>query len=97
MAEIKRDLISLPRSEMFIITHEHTLADVIRWLLLQTDIEEAYALLAKATEEGAVCPKADCDGRLEYFVENCSCHISPPCSACTASHMRCDTCGVEVN
>lgn len=39
------------------------------------------------------CP--DCGTRLkEKPVENCSCHINPPCSACTAPRMYCD-CGWE--
>src|SRR5690606_24167891 len=29
-------------------------------------------------------------------VENCSCHISPPCWACVSAPLVCDTCGHEV-
>lgn len=29
-------------------------------------------------------------------VENCSCHISPPCGWCENNPLVCDTCGAEV-
>lgn len=43
--------------------------------------------------EGDVCGRKDCAGVIEYApVENCSCHISPPCSACTAPRAFCPEC-----
>ena len=46
----------------------------------------------KEPEEGDVCPH--CDGTLEYIREmGCSCHISPPCSACTNAPLTCPDCG----
>ena len=43
-------------------------------------------------EEGDSCPK--CRGELGYpKVENCSCHINPPCSACTNNSLSCENCG----
>lgn len=43
-------------------------------------------------ESGDQCPYCSI-GRLEYAeVENCSCHINPPCSACTDAELRCDYC-----
>ena len=53
-------------------------------------------------EEGQQCPCAQvankserCTGHLEYKIENCSCHISPPCSACVEAPLVCDVCGWE--
>jgi hypothetical protein len=46
--------------------------------------------------EGDECPHS-CGGHLDYAeVENCSCHINPPCSACTDRPLVCDTCFYEV-
>lgn len=46
-------------------------------------------------EEGDKCP--DCkDGVLGCpKPENCSCHINPPCSACTDLRLTCNVCGWE--
>ncbi|MGI6691177.1 MAG: hypothetical protein ACOX63_10140 [Christensenellales bacterium] len=47
----------------------------------------------KATEEGDTCPKCN-EGKLKYGpVENCTCHIFPPCSACVDNPLVCDSCG----
>lgn len=44
-------------------------------------------------EEGDRCPECR-NGELYYPpVENCACHISPPCSACTDVQLECDKCG----
>lgn len=44
-------------------------------------------------EEGGVCPQC-LEGTLEYVRHgDCSCHISPPCSACTDAPLTCDFCG----
>lgn len=49
-------------------------------------------------EEGDYCPCEDCGGRLvSPPVEGCSCHISPPCSACVNNPLVCDSCGYEEN
>ena len=46
-------------------------------------------------EEGDRCPNC-IDGTLIYPpVENCSCHINPPCSACTDRTLICDKCKYE--
>jgi hypothetical protein len=46
-------------------------------------------------EEGEQCP--ECSGGRAVFkpVENCSCHISAPCSACVDNTPECDTCGAK--
>lgn len=37
-----------------------------------------------------------CQGTMIYGpVENCSCHISPPCGWCESNPLICDTCGEE--
>lgn len=44
-------------------------------------------------EEGCACPECG-EGKMEYPpVEGCSCHINPPCSACTDNRLACDSCG----
>ena len=46
-------------------------------------------------EEGDRCPECF-EGSLYYPpVENCSCHISPPCAACTNNQLKCDQCGYQ--
>ena len=43
--------------------------------------------------EGEVCTRNGCTGIIaERAVENCSCHISPPCGACTAPREYCPVC-----
>lgn len=44
-------------------------------------------------EEGQRCLRDGCQGVIEIEpTENCSCHISPPCSACTAPRAFCPEC-----
>lgn len=46
------------------------------------------------TEEGEVCLRDGCDGVLAYpKVVDCSCHLSPPCFACTENPLSCPACG----
>ena len=46
--------------------------------------------------EGEVCGRLICQGVIKcHPVENCSCHISPPCGACTAPRNFCPACGWE--
>lgn len=46
--------------------------------------------------EGEVCGRTGCTGHIErHEVENCSCHLSPPCSACTAPLNFCPECDWE--
>jgi hypothetical protein len=46
--------------------------------------------------EGETCGRSSCKGLVkEHPVENCSCHINPPCSACTAPRGYCEACGWE--
>lgn len=45
-------------------------------------------------EEGDTCGIDGCRGVLAFAnVENCSCHISGPCSQCTSNPLRCPECG----
>lgn len=45
-------------------------------------------------EEGDACP--ECEGTLQYPpVRDCSCHINPPCHACTSIRLTCEDCGWE--
>lgn len=44
--------------------------------------------------EGDVCRRNGCEGIIEELpVENCSCHICPPCGSCTAAREYCPDCG----
>ncbi len=46
------------------------------------------------TKEGEICNRGGCPGIMEFKeVENCMCHIRPPCNACVDNLFRCDTCG----
>lgn len=46
-------------------------------------------------EEGDRCPECH-EGNLYYPpVQNCTCHINPPCSACTDRQLECDKCGYQ--
>ena len=46
--------------------------------------------------EGDTCNRDGCIGAIEcHPVENCSCHINPPCSACTSLRNFCEACGWE--
>lgn len=46
--------------------------------------------------EGDTCLRNGCQGTIErHPVNNCSCHLSAPCSACTAPSGYCDECGWE--
>lgn len=51
---------------------------------------------AKGWGEGDVCGREGCTGHIDrHPVENCSCHISPPCSACMEPKNFCPVCGWE--
>lgn len=43
-------------------------------------------------EEGQNCPECN-KALMKFHVENCSCHISPPCSSCTDAPLMCQGCG----
>jgi hypothetical protein len=46
--------------------------------------------------EGDNCPEDGCTGILEYPpVENCYCHVCPPCAACMNNKLTCTECGWE--
>lgn len=47
-------------------------------------------------EETDHCPEKGCKGSFEYIRQrSCSCHISPPCSACVDAPLTCNECGFE--
>lgn len=46
--------------------------------------------------EGDKCGRNGCGGIIDtHPSENCSCHISPPCSSCTSPRNFCPECGWE--
>lgn len=51
--------------------------------------------MTHALDIGDPCP-AKCGGTLTMpQVQNCSCHISPPCGACLDTVLTCNTCDWE--
>jgi hypothetical protein len=47
-------------------------------------------------EEGGPCPLDECGGTILLApVENCSCHINPPCGACENQGFTCSECFTE--
>lgn len=72
-----------------------TLMELMKWSHQET---ENPTLLAAAhydedLTEGDRCPFAGCDGRMGFQpVENCSCHISPPCNQCVDNPLVCLKC-----
>lgn len=50
----------------------------------------------RGCEEGACCNRDGCEGMMQNHVENCACHINPPCAACVNAPLVCDTCGFEI-
>ena len=53
----------------------------------------------KYVEEGDSCNQPGCNGIMEFHfpVKGCSCHISPPCSACMEHPLTCSECGEEIS
>ena len=46
--------------------------------------------------DGDICNRDGCEGILELsHVENCSCHINPPCQACVGRSIVCPVCGYD--
>jgi len=53
-------------------------------------------MILKEKEEGDRCENSECNGVLYYpKVENCSCHINPPCHECVSVCLTCKDCGEE--
>ena len=45
-------------------------------------------------EEGDPCNQPGCTGKMIFHpVENCSCHLFPPCKACVENPLVCSECG----
>jgi hypothetical protein len=52
----------------------------------------------KGEEEGALCCRDGCCGRIEIKpTENCSCHIMPPCPGCEEAPLWCPECDWHSN
>ena len=56
-------------------------------------------MISKVYEEGDKCPRdITCTGVLIFPpVEDCYCHINPPCSNCVNNALTCDVCDWEDN
>lgn len=51
----------------------------------------------KVLEEGDVCPKCNEGTMVIPEVEDCSCHVSPPCNQCAESGLQCNVCEWNTN
>ncbi len=56
--------------------------------------DTSVKMKGKKMEENDNCP-AGCGGVMKFHIENCSCHISAPCSACVYAPLVCNKCGEE--
>ncbi len=71
--------------------------DTIRSAGIQRAVNEIVKLLPMDAEpsEGSTCG-IPCPGVLAFPpVENCSCHLNPPCGACVNNPLTCSECGWE--
>jgi hypothetical protein len=91
--ELVADFIMQNDGKMFTNT---TLLELVEWSFQQTK----FPTLANGTvyeenlTEGDQCPYAGCKGRMGFQpVENCSCHVNPPCGACVDNPLVCLACG----
>jgi len=51
---------------------------------------------AVGTNPGDACGRDGCEGIIrENEIENCSCHINPPCGQCVTAGVSCDTCDYD--
>lgn len=52
-----------------------------------------YTVTEPGDMEGHICNRDGCKGVIELLpVEDCSCHISPPCGACVGQKATCPEC-----
>ncbi len=45
--------------------------------------------------DGDKCPECKTGTLVWEHPDDCSCHLSPPCAACTSAPLTCDNCGQE--
>jgi len=68
--------------------------DFGRWF---SDQQPAVPAPVFGTQEGDLCNRDACTGIMRYIRQgDCTCFISPPCSACTEAPLICDTCDAEL-
>lgn len=73
-----------------------SLLDLIEWSYAQTLVPTlpAGAHYDEDLSADDLCPYAGCNGRMGFRpVENCSCHVRPPCSQCVENPLVCLACG----
>lgn len=57
-------------------------------------VHDAYKAVAVGTEEGDICRRDGCCGRIELEKVQCLCGLVPaPCSACENAGLECTECG----
>jgi hypothetical protein len=66
---------------------------------IQSDARIAAKYFVKikvGIEEGDICNREGCLGTMEWTKDGeCTCHINPPCSACTDGRLTCTKCGAQ--
>lgn len=70
------------------------------WFGIHSAYRRANALveILPGTEEGDPCQREGCGGTMEFKrVEQCYCHINPPCSACENAPLICTECGFQID
>lgn len=79
---------------------KHCLTETVEWkgpitALSHTECSSCGGInchVPQPHNEGDQCPF--CGSTVEYEEpENCSCHINPPCAACTSLRLTCTECG----
>jgi len=61
-----------------------------------SDQKPTAEIPAVGTDEGATCNRDGCKGVMQYVrAGDCSCHISPPCLACTEAALLCNACDAD--
>jgi len=84
-----------PCIEEAVTTARNGLGHVFHWCAHHAK-EPTCGATQLGTEEGDVCYRDGCLGRLEYPPPvNCYCHLNPPCGACMAVRLTCPDCDWE--
>ena len=75
------------------MTNTNELEQEPRSGLSDLTVKLAVMPLEKGYAEGDTCNRDACDGIIDtHLPENCSCHISAPCSSCTGPRNFCPEC-----
>ena len=63
-------------------------------LTLAKTMGKEWRIIFPAWEEKGRCLYDDCTGFLDFYPEDCSCHLGhPPCGSCVDAKLQCHVCG----